>query len=151
MNEHIIQVNAAEFAIAGEDQILGANGVGSCVVVCLYERIKKIGALVHIMLPYSEHNLENPFIFADTAIPLVLMDLEKIGINKKMLEAHIIGGASMFTEIEDYLKLGEQNQEAAEQTLAHFGIPIKSKDVGGKMGRSVRFFLNSGEIQVSVK
>ncbi len=57
----------------------------------------------------------------------------------------------MFTGIEDYLMLGEKNKEAAEKILAVSGIPIRSMDVGGNLGRSIKFTINSGEIQVRVK
>ncbi len=99
MMNQIIKVNAAEFAIAKEDEILEANGVGSCIVVCLYERFKKIGSMLHFMLPHRENNTLNPLIFADTALPLVLFDLEQIGINKKMLEAHITAALPCLQEL----------------------------------------------------
>jgi len=143
-----IKVNMAEFAIGKEDQILEATGVGSCIIVCLYDRTKKIGALAHIMLPYSENDTLNPYRFADTALPLMLNDLEKIGIDMKNLEAHIVGGASMFINVEDHLKLGEKTGTAVEEILTNYGIPIITRDIGGNTGRRVKFFLNSGEIQV---
>jgi len=149
--DKVIKVNTAEFGIGKSGQILETNGIGSCIVVCLYEKFEKTGALLHIMLPHCENTALNPLRFADTALPFVLNELEKIGIQKKNLEAHLVGGASMFSDVEDHLKLGEKNREAVEILLTSYGIPIKSKDIGGNTGRNVKFFLDTGTVEVSIK
>jgi chemotaxis protein CheD len=147
----VIEVGTADFKIAFAGQILETRGIGSCVVVCLYDRTKKIGALAHIMLAHCTDERLNPLRFVDTALPLVIRKLAGMGTNTANLNAHLIGGASMFASIEDYLKLGDENIKAAQLLLTDMNITIKSKEVGGKIGRSVKFFLDSGEIQVTIK
>ncbi len=147
----VIDVATSEFAIAQAPQILITRGVGSCVVVCLYEKYKKIGALAHIMLPHSENDRLNPHRFVDTALPLLFDELHHRDVHNEDLEAHLIGGASMFQGIDDYLELGEKNVQAAEANLDEIGIPIVGRDVGGRKGRSVTFILETGEIQVTTR
>src|SRR5687768_4603361 len=113
----VIEVGTAEYAIGYAGQTLMTIGVGSCLVICLYDTNKKIGALVHVMLPHSENGHLNPLRFTDTALEHVLADLWDKGVQRADLEAHLIGGASMFVNIEDYLKIGEKNIQAAQTLL----------------------------------
>lgn len=146
-----LDVTTSDFTIAHAPQILRTQGVGSCVVVCLYDRSRKIGALAHMMLPHSENDHLNPHRFVDTALRLIFDELVKEGVEISDLEAHVVGGASMFQGIEDYLMLGKKNVEAAEKTLKAQNIAIVGSDVYGTKGRSVTFNLETGEIQVTTR
>jgi chemotaxis protein CheD len=151
MEAKVIEVGTADFAIGMAGQILETKGIGSCIVVCLYDKNNKIGALSHIMLAHSGGNSLNELRFVDTALPNVLGKLIDLGVNIDDLEAHLVGGASMFTDFEDYLKLGSENIAAVEKFLASINVPIKSKEVGGNIGRSVKFILDTGEIIITIK
>src|SRR5688572_26018800 len=138
--DQVIEITIADFAIGRSPQILETKALGSCIAVCLYDPVKKMGALAHTILPHSIDDNLNILRFTDTAVPRMLEELIKEGVQLKDLEAHIVGGASMFPDLEDYLRLGDKNVEAAEMILTSHGIPIKSKEVGGHTGRSVKFF-----------
>lgn len=50
MNE-VITIGIADAAIARQPCILVTYALGSCVGVCLYEKKRRIGGMVHILLP----------------------------------------------------------------------------------------------------
>lgn len=151
--QQTISVGIADFAVAQGEYVLESQGIGSCVVVCLYDSGQKMGALCHIMLPARPDGSDlNPLRFADTAIPIVLDKIVSIGGNRQNLVAHLIGGASMFQSLGNFVnKIGSQNVEAVQQVLGQQGIRIESMDIGGNTGRSVSFFLDNGSVSITGK
>lgn len=147
-----IEVKTADFAIGMAPQILETRGIGSCVAICLYEKNKKIGALMHIMLPKSSEDQLNPLRFADSAFALVFKELEKLTVLKQNIDVKIVGGASMFQVLEGPGgDLGTRNVRAVEEILHNEGIMLHSKDTGGTVGRSLEFFLDTGIVEVHTR
>ena len=149
--QQTIEVSTADFAVAGQPTILQSRGVGSCVVICLYDNTHRLGALCHIMLPKRPEGADlNPLRFADTAIPMVLDKLTQMGGQRDGLFAYIVGGANMFQNLGTFVnKIGDQNVAAVQTILTQLGIPIRSTDVGGNQGRSVSFSLDSGALRLT--
>lgn len=148
-----INVGTADFAAAGAGYELTSDGIGSCVVICLYDADKKIGALCHVMLPKHPEGSElNPLRFADTALPLVLEKLAEMGSSRDHLAAQLFGGANMFHGLDTFVnRIGEQNVAAVQELLTQQNIHIQRMDVGGTVGRSVTFNVDTGDVQVTTK
>jgi len=128
-------------------------GLGSCVVVALHERERKIGSLSHIMLPNREAGRrregENMNKYADVAIPESVRLLEERGGRRAFMRAKIAGGSCMFDLSRDgNPDIGKRNVEAVREILRELKIPIAGEDTGGDKGRSVEFFPASGELLV---
>jgi chemotaxis protein CheD len=151
--QQTIEVGTADFAVATAPCVLKSQGIGSCVVTCLYDDTKKIGALCHVMLPAQAANSTlNPRRFADTALPLVFAELERLGCRREQLVAHLVGGASMFQHLDAFINnIGEQNVAVVKQVMASNRIRIVGMDVGGKKGRNVSFDLDSGQVIAASK
>ena len=47
----IINIKTAELAVATNNGIIKTGSVGSCVVISIFDKEKKIGGLAHAMLP----------------------------------------------------------------------------------------------------
>lgn len=149
MSETLINVGVAQIKIA-KDQTVLRTILGSCVGVCLYDRMKKIGGLAHILLPLDTANGAIPEKYADTAIPLLVQNLIKEGAKKEFLSAKIAGGASMF-KFEPNVTLGQigdRNVEEAKKALEKLHIPILEEDTGGNAGRVIDFFMIDGHLKV---
>jgi len=157
MDNNKTVVKISDFAVGRAPQILTTQGIGSCIAVCLYDKEKKIGALAHIMLPKSMESMIggeqiNPLRFVDTALPLVILEIEKAGGQRNRLSAKIVGGAHMFKVFGGAENdLGSKNLKAVEEFLTANGIKIESEDVGGNVGRSLEFDLSSGVVRVITK
>jgi chemotaxis protein CheD len=147
-----LRVGMAEFKVANLPTILTSIGLGSCVAVVLYDDFKKIGGLAHIMLPKEKeaNDTSNPAKFADSAIELMLKEMEKKGANKKNIKAKIFGGANMFPNIyhNPLTKVGERNIIAVREELKKRKIRIVAEDVGGNIGRTVIFDTSNGKVIV---
>jgi chemotaxis receptor (MCP) glutamine deamidase CheD len=107
------------------------------VGVVVYDELKEIAGMAHIMLPDSpmarKVNL-NRAKYADTAIDDLVEEIKKRGYLYRM-KAKIAGGAQMFSfsSASDLMRIGPKNIEAVKRKLIEKNIPIESEDVGGKM------------------
>lgn len=119
-------------------------GLGSCIGLTLYDDNLKVGAMVHIMLPESAGRKDRPGKYADTAIPLLIKELNSLGCKNRSLVAKMAGGACMFEYFGTNLNIGERNAEKVRVLLKEQNIPLLKEDVGGKVGRSVTFLPASG-------
>lgn len=150
--DEIIKVGMAELKVARAPGKIGALGLGSCVAICAYDSVAKVGGIAHVMLPSSSMAVgnKNRAKFADTALPFLLEELEKIGAVTQRLDIKLVGGAEMFDhEIRnEQLKIGERNLKVIEEACQKLGLKISGRCVGGNTGKSVTMDLESGEVQV---
>lgn len=147
----VIRVGMGEYALARAPGELATLGLGSCVGVCLYDPLLKLGALAHIMLPDSvvAKDTGNPTKFADTAIPFLLGELVKHGADPGRLVVKIAGGAQMFSgSANGRESVGPRNVAAVEKALSAAGLSISAKSVGGNTGKSVTLDLETGELRL---
>jgi chemotaxis protein CheD len=131
-------------------KVMTSIGLGSCVGLIIYDKEKNIGSFAHVMLPKSQGKAgERPGKFADTAVEILLQELEKAGSKRSSLVAKLAGGASMFQHFSGNLNIGERNIIALEELLIERKIPILKKDVGGSVGRTVTFYpIERGKVVV---
>ncbi|MDF2876259.1 MAG: cheD, partial [Sporomusa sp.] len=148
----LIKVGMADYKVGRYPASLISYGLGSCVGIALYDPVTKIGGLAHIMLPDSKQarSTENPAKFADTALPKMLDDLQKLGAVKTRLTAKIAGGAQMFsfTNTTDIMRVGERNAEAVRIILKKLDLRLLADDTGGNYGRTVELKLDTGVFRV---
>lgn len=142
----------ADLKVGSAPDTLVSYGLGSCVGIALYDKVTKIGGLAHIMLPDSTQSRsgENPAKFANTAIPILIKDIVKLGAVQKRLVAKIAGGSQMFTfsKTSDIMRIGERNAEAVKKVLRQAGIKLLAEDIGGNYGRTVELILASGVYKI---
>lgn len=147
-----IKIGIAELKVSFSPINLITVGLGSCVAVCLWDPIIKIGGMVHIMLPDSTfaRNIFNKAKYADTGIKSLIEEMEKKGAHKYRLVAKIAGGAQMFSSKsnKDMMKIGERNVEAVKNELMHHKIKLLAEDVRGNYGRSIEFLTENGQLIV---
>lgn len=127
-------------------------GLGSCVGVVVYDPVRKISGMVHIMLPDSTKikNNENMAKFADTGIDELIKYLIKAGASRASLVSKIAGGAQMFAfnSNNDMLRIGDRNVEAVKEKLKRLRIPILAEDTGLNYGRTIEFNPETAELLI---
>ncbi|HHY05626.1 MAG TPA: chemotaxis protein CheD [Clostridia bacterium] len=147
-----VKIGIAEFKIARTPISIITTGLGSCVGVCLWDPIIKIGGMVHIMLPDSKQgrNVLNRAKYADSGIELLIEELCKNGAQKSRLVAKIAGGAQMFNfpNANKTMKIGNRNIVAVKNTLKFYKIKLLAEDIGGNYGRTIEFFTKNGQLLV---
>ena len=147
-----MEVGIADLKVSTKDTVLKTTSLGSCIALILYDPLKKIGGLAHIM--HSDSNIiknnTNPAKCVDTAISEMLRKISNMGGEKIRLKAYIIGGACMFTTLESGPEgtIGKKNINMAKEILEEEKISIEGEDTGLNYGRSVEFSTISGEVVV---
>ncbi|MBB2182765.1 chemotaxis protein CheD [Lachnospiraceae bacterium MD1] len=148
----MIKVGMADLNVCISPNAITTLGLGSCVGIVLYDPIKKIAGMVHVMLPDSTKilNNENKAKFADTGIDELIRQMLTIGADRKSLIAKIAGGAQMFafSNNSDMMRIGERNVEATKLKLQQLGIPIRAEDTGLNYGRTIEFYPETGELLI---
>ncbi|WP_416731522.1 chemotaxis protein CheD [Fictibacillus sp. JL2B1089] len=140
----IIKVGIADIHLVFPPNTIRTTGLGSCVGVILFDQVKKIAGMAHIMLPDSSLSKTptlNEGKYADTAIKSLYDMLIKSGADKKGLKAKIAGGAQMFkfTSGSEMMRIGPRNVERVKEELSALKIPLLASDVGGSSGRTIEF------------
>ncbi|MCZ0755439.1 chemotaxis protein CheD [Anoxybacillus sp. J5B_2022] len=147
MNEivHVVKVGIADMNVVQPPHLIRTSGLGSCVGVVIFDRLKEVAGLAHVMLPDSSlARSENINIakYADTAIEALVELVIKAGGRKNWLKAKLAGGAQMFqfqSANTDMMRIGPRNVEAVKRELQRFYIPVVAEDVGGSSGRTIEF------------
>jgi chemotaxis protein CheD len=150
MRERLVKV--ADFAVESGEAVIMTLGLGSCVACVLYDPLAQAGGLAHILLP--SHTLardrSNRAKFPETAVPLLVEELAKLGAVRERLRARLVGGASMFANLiaPGVAMMGERNVMATKAALKVARIPMIAEDTGAGYGRSVYLYLPSGRLEV---
>jgi len=118
--------------------------LGSCVSVCLWEPMRKIGGMNHFMLPMNGGSAatSSPR-FGPAAMEQLIAQLRDAGARLPLLRARVFGGACMF-ELPAAAQLGRKNAELALDDLKRRGIEVVQSDVGGTRGRKLIFNTDEG-------
>ncbi|MCT4596375.1 MAG: chemotaxis protein CheD [Vallitalea sp.] len=150
--EDKIKVGMADLNVCPSPGILTTLGLGSCVGIVLYDPLKKVGGLAHIMLPDSTQikNNSNVAKFADTGINKLIDDMIKLGANRNRLVAKLAGGAQMFSfkSSNDLMRIGDRNVIACENILNMLRIKVLSTDTGKNYGRTIEFYTETGDLLI---
>ena len=150
MKEVIVKV--ADWAAERGDGVIVTLGLGSCVAIMLYDADRAAGAMAHVLLPSRSlaHDATNLAKFPATAVPLLIDRLRALGAEPRRLVAKLAGGASMFSQLmtPGTIQMGERNIVASRNALRAASIPIAKESVGGERGRSVRFHVTDGRVEI---
>jgi len=119
--------------------------LGSCVAVCFWDPVTRIGGINHFLLPtFNGEGIASPR-FGNIAIKELLDQLAALGSQKHELLAKIFGGACVLEAFRDRQhQLGSKNIEVARALLESESIPLVGHDVGGQRGRKLIFHTDDG-------
>ena len=124
--------------------------LGSCVAVCLWDKRLGYGGINHYMLPtWTGNDLASPK-YGNIAIEKLVEKMTLMGSVKSDLVAKVFGGGELLDGINgkpSTTKIGERNIEIAKLMLKQYDIPVVSSCVGGKRGRKILFFTDTGEVR----
>ena len=139
-------IGIADMKFAQKEGVLITYALGSCIGICLYDPVIKLGGLLHIMLPLNmETGRKNPLKYADTGFNEMLKKMTSMGANKARMTAKIAGGAKMFEVNGGSLgNIGQRNIESVRMQLKKHGIRLLKEDVGGSVARTMLFDVSNG-------
>lgn len=175
-----IEVHMGDIAVIDGPHNLITSGIGSCLVVTLYDPKRQIGGLAHTMLPSSptqrtEHDTQlsgglssgtlsgRQTCLVAEQVSTKVKDTKYIDVAiDEMLQRMVTQGAKR-QDLEAKLigganmfpsfdsDIGKDNVLSAKEKLTKEGIRIVGECVGGTQGRSVEFSPTTGVVTVKVK
>ena len=117
--------------------------LGSCVAVCMYDHRLKIGGINHYMLPFwNGQGLASPK-YGNIAMDKLIEKMELLGSKRTNMIAKVFGGAN---QMQSSLGVGQRNVMMVKDYLADARIPIVAENVGGEIGRKIRFNTSNGQV-----
>lgn len=149
-----VVVGLGEWSVSNDrDTTLVCQGLGSCVALCAYDPVARVGGMAHCVLPHSAEgrNTGASAKFVDAGIPILLAEMERLGASRSRMILKLVGGARMITVpgVTAALNIGDRNIESAHATLAALGLRLAAEDTGGSRGRTVRLHVGTGQLVVS--
>jgi len=134
-----------EFATSSDPNCSMNTVLGSCVSVCLYDPIARIGGMNHFLLPDGSGSSVDEMIYGLRSMELLINSLLRSGANRSDLKAKLFGGASMISGLSS---IGRRNIEFAHKFLSDEGFEVLGEDLGGRRGRRLRFWPTTGRVQM---
>ena len=128
--------------------------LGSCLGITVYDPVRQVGGLLHVMLPTAANVLHagqaasNPLMYVDTGVPKFLNALLRQGADKGRLEIKVCGGAHLqfLIDADPGFRVGEHNYQAFRRLLSQNGLNLKAEDVGGDHPRTMSLAIDSGDV-----
>ncbi|MCM8813034.1 MAG: chemotaxis protein CheD [Candidatus Omnitrophica bacterium] len=147
-DENVQIVGIADLKVAAAPAILRTN-LGSCVAVCVYAAERRVGALLHVMMPAAGQAAAKASLkktkYADTGIAEMMYKLKTAhGLEPPALTAKIFGGAKVLPDVTQ--NIGNENEVAVRRNLAQYGIKIIAYKTGGERGYKINFDVSTGKV-----
>jgi chemotaxis protein CheD len=139
------RVNIGQVAASAEPFELGTV-LGSCVAVCLYDPIRRLGGMNHILLPGKCLNCVSTR-YGVHAMEILINDIMHLGGDRKMLVAKAFGGANVIKTLKQ-TPIGDNNVKFVREFLATERIPLVAQRLGGSNAIIVQFRTDTGKAKV---
>jgi chemotaxis protein CheD len=149
-NTETVKILPGEYYVTPRD-ILIVTVLGSCVSVCLRDRISGIGGMNHFMLPGNNDEGLTPAStsarYGVYAMELLVNHLLKIGAKRQNFEAKVFGGGAVLRGL-TVNNVGQRNSEFVLDYLHTEGVQIVAQDLLDIYPRKVYFFPATGRVLV---
>jgi chemotaxis protein CheD len=146
-----INVIEGDFHVSGRDGDVLCTILGSCVAVCLYDVVARIGGMNHFLLAEpTSGDRQDPLVlerFGAFAMEQLINEMQKMGARRETTRAHIYGGGMLRAGME---RIGAGNRAFARNFLERDRIAISHEDVGGNYARRVEFRAASGQARCRI-
>ena len=141
-------IHPGEYYVSRDDELIGTL-LGSCVALCLYDRVRGIAGMNHFMLPgriTSQDVLTDKTArYGITAINTLLKAVYDVGAAKADLDAKIFGGGHVLETEKQTTTIPMDNIRVAMIMMEVEDIPIIHTDVGSNFTRKVLLDVPTGK------
>ena len=115
---------------------------GSGIVITLWDRIKRIGAMAHCRYAAPKLGEELSNYYVSVILPYLLKNLKKHSVYLNNIEAQIFGAGSRTGQIDRRM---QKAIKEVRRICRREKVQISSEDIGGYAGRKIMFNTFSGE------
>jgi Chemotaxis protein; stimulates methylation of MCP proteins len=132
---------------AGKGTFLVSTLLGSCVAACLYDPVAKVAGMNHFLLANRRYAKEMPVSVTEAgryginSMELLINEMMHLGADKRRLRAKVFGGGAVLGSVshDNFTCVGNVNERFIREYLSAEGIPLEAEDLGGVLGRVIRF------------
>lgn len=136
---------------AVQEDLLVAPNLGSCLGVAIYDWERKLGGMIHCLLPFSKADPEkarqNPCIYVDTGVAKLLESFFSTGSDRRRVTITVAGGSAI-NDVNGVFDIGNRNFTVLRKLLWKNNLLLAAEDVGGDCSRTVSLSIASGEVWV---
>ncbi len=147
----VLIVKVGEMKVAKGDAKLVTLGLGSCVGVAMFDPVRKVGGLLHYVIPscFANHQRarENPFMFGDIGVRGLFESVIDLGANRDSLVVKAAGGSDVIRGVGAF-NFGKRNALQLRRVLWELGLFLDGEDLGGRTTRNMVLDLSSGKVVV---
>jgi putative nucleotidyltransferase with HDIG domain len=152
MNNKFEHIPAGNCKASRAKPVIFQAFLGTCVGVALYDKRKKIGGLMHIILPKppSESSVDFPEKYASTGLPLFINQLISLGASRDSMIATIAGGALVgpISDLDINLDIGGRSADIVQAILKANNIKLKKSETGGFFMSTLNLNMENGETSI---
>jgi len=147
-----VVVDIADIKVSEDPEVqIITYALGSCIAVIVYDPTRRVGGMIHFMLPHSKVSpdkaRQKPAMFADLGVPMLFQEMYARGCQKKDLVVKVAGGAALYDD-KGTFDIGKRNYTIMRKMFWKNNVIIAAEDVGGKKSRTVRLFVGTGRVTV---
>lgn len=150
MSKAMIAVGMGDLVVSADPSVeLMCLGLGSCIAVCAYDAGRKIGAMVHVVLPSAQRREAlPPGKYAHTAVPALMQELHAAGARLPDISIVLCGGAAIFSPVGEGMDIGRRNLLAVREALSTVPVRIVREEVGGRESRTLGLAIATGTVRL---
>ena len=149
-NKIAAKILPGEFYVSSNDEII-VTLLGSCISVCVYDPLKRLGGMNHFMLPITGNSIDHEAIllngeagrYGNYAMEHMINEMLKQGAEKSRLKFKVFGGGKV---LKNATNVGDSNIEFVFDYLSKENYAIESSNVGDIYPRKIIFYLSTGDV-----
>ncbi len=142
-----ININIGE-SYASKEPIIINTLLGSCVAVCLYDPLNRIGGMNHILFPGQPDikRFDTSAKYGIHAMDILITQIIKQGGQRNNLVAKAFGGAHILPEIRKENGVGRKIVNFVKAFLKTEKLQLINSDLGGMDIRKIFFHTDTGDV-----
>ena len=122
--------------------------LGSCVAVCLYDPVNRIGGMNHILLPGKADmkHFDVRARYGINAMELLIKKMMTLNADRRQIVAKVFGGAHVISVISRENGIGLKSVEFILDFCKIEDIKVVSQSLGGYESRKIYFHTDTGDV-----
>ena len=121
--------------------------LGSCVSVCLRNKVKGFAAMNHYLLARPGNGSDSDIgRYGISSIEHIVKSLLAMDPNPSTLEAQLFGGGAVMDSLTKTSTVGADNIAMAKEMMSKYNIRVIHTDVGGTKGRRISFDTQTNQV-----
>ena len=152
----VVRILAGEYYVTHCQEMI-TTVLGSCVSVCVRDKVANIGGMNHFMLPEENRSnggnggngghrgLSADAAYGSYAMERLINCILKYGGQRENLEIKVFGGGRIIGGMTD---VGLQNIAFVRSYLRTEGLSVAAEDVGGDLPRRMAYLPATGKVLV---